>query len=150
MAGRNPFEVLRLDPSAGEEEIVRQAGKLRQRETDEARLAEIRQAVSALTSRPEERQLLALLTHPRTEYYSPILNRLAAAFRRPPSLDGTKTACSELDPAEFRDLILAQADNELQLVDTVFEPVPAADDSVEIARQLMEAIWQSLVWDVRA
>ena len=33
----NPFEVLRLDPRASEEEIVKQAGRLRQRSADEAR-----------------------------------------------------------------------------------------------------------------
>ena len=51
MATPNPYEVLRLDPSATEEEIVRQAGKLRQRSTPEE-LAAIRQATqAALTSR---------------------------------------------------------------------------------------------------
>ena len=36
MATPNPYEVLRLDPAATDEEIVRQAGRLRQRSTDEA------------------------------------------------------------------------------------------------------------------
>ena len=47
----NPFEILRLDPSASEEEIVRQAGRLRQRATDGPALNAIRQAVQALTAR---------------------------------------------------------------------------------------------------
>ncbi len=85
MTAANPFEVLRLDPSASEEEIVRHAGRLRQRVTDEETLSSIRQAVQALTAQPEERRRLALLTHPRPEYAHPALDRLAAAFRRPPA-----------------------------------------------------------------
>ena len=61
----NPFEALRLDPSSSEEEVVKQAARLRQRAADEAELAEVRQAVQALTGRPEDRLLHALLTHPR-------------------------------------------------------------------------------------
>ena len=73
----NPFEVLRLDPSATEEEIVRRAGQLRQRAGAEELLA-LRQAVQALTGRPEERELHALLSPPRPCYSWPALERLAA------------------------------------------------------------------------
>ena len=44
----NPFEVLHLDPSSSEEEIVKQAARLRQRAADEAELTAVRQAVQAL------------------------------------------------------------------------------------------------------
>jgi hypothetical protein len=81
----NPFEVLRLDPAAPAEEVVRQAGRLRQRATDEAAVAALRQAVQALTGRAEERGLHELLTHPRPRYHWPHLERFAAAFRRPPA-----------------------------------------------------------------
>src|SRR5271166_2493508 len=150
MAAANPFEVLRLDPAASEEEIVRQAGRLRQRETDEAHLAHIRQAVQALTARPEERRLLALLTHPRPEYTVALLDRFAAAFRRPPTPTAAHTACPDLDSEEFLSLLLSQAVEELEQPATPFEPVPATEDAGEIARQLAEAVWQSLIWDARA
>jgi hypothetical protein len=148
MASVNPFEVLRLDPGASEEEIVRQGGRLRQRETDEAHLARIRQAVQALTARPEDRRLLALLTHPRPAYMAAVLDRLAAAFRRPPT--PVDTASPELDCEEFLNLLLAQEMEELEQQATPFEPVPATEDAGEIARQLAEAVWQSLIWDARA
>src|SRR6516225_9773440 len=81
----NPFEVLRLDPSATEEEVVRQAARLRQRAADEAELTAVRQAVQALTGPPEEWRLHALLTHPRPAHASPALDKFAAAFRRSPA-----------------------------------------------------------------
>ncbi len=80
----NPFEALRLDPSATEEEIVRQAGRLRQRATDEATHNAIRQAVQALTGRAEDCLLFALLTHAAPRHHWPALERFAAAFRRAP------------------------------------------------------------------
>ncbi len=78
----NPFEVLRLDPTASDEEVVRQAGRLRQRAADEAEVAALRQAVQTLTGRPEERRLHQLLTHPRPCYHHPALERFVTAFRR--------------------------------------------------------------------
>src|SRR5260370_42104505 len=81
----NPFEVLNLNPAASEEEIVCQAGLLRQRAAAEETLTGIRQAVQALTAQPEERQLLALLTHPRPEYGSPGLDPFSSAFPRAPT-----------------------------------------------------------------
>jgi hypothetical protein len=80
----NPFEVLRLDPATPADEVVRQAGRLRQRAADEATVAAIRQAVQALTGRPEERLLHELLTHPAPCHAWPALERFTAAFRRPP------------------------------------------------------------------
>src|SRR5918912_670354 len=55
MSANNPFEVLRLDPSASEEEVVRQAGRLRQRVTDERSLNAVRQAVQELAGSAERR-----------------------------------------------------------------------------------------------
>jgi hypothetical protein len=150
MSVANPYEVLRLDPAASEEEIVRQAGRLRQRETDEAQLARMRQAVQALTARPEERRLLALLTHPRPEYSTPALDRLAAAFRRPPTPAGSGAPCPGLAAEEFLRLLLYLAGEELEQPATPFEPVSSTEEADEISRQLAEAIWQSLVWDARA
>src|SRR5262249_37567333 len=75
MSATNPFEALRLDPTATEEQIVAQADRLRQRAADEAELAAVRQAVQALTGRAEDRLLHALLTPPRPAWLSPALER---------------------------------------------------------------------------
>ncbi len=149
MTAVNPFEVLRLAPTATEEEIVRQAGRLRQRETDEAHLASIRQAVQALTARPQDRRLLALLTHPRPEYTAAVLDRLATAFRRSPTPTATTAPCPQLDLEEFRSLLISLAVEELEPPATPFEPIASSDDAAEIGNQLAEAVWQSLLWDAR-
>jgi hypothetical protein len=81
----NPFEVLRLDPTTPTEEIVRAAALLRQRAADEQSVAEIRQAVQALTSSAEERRLCELLTHAQVRYNWPALQEFARAFRRAPA-----------------------------------------------------------------
>jgi hypothetical protein len=145
----NPFEVLRLDPSASEEEVVRQAARLRQRAADEAALSAARQAVQALTGRPGERRLHALLTHPRPAHDAPALDRFAAAFRRPPAA-GPAPAAPGPDLAEFEALLRAQLAEELELTPPPFEAPPAADDPDEVRRQASEALWQSLVFDPRA
>src|SRR5258707_724274 len=80
----NPFEVLKIDPASSDEEIVRRAGQLRQTASDEETLTAVRQAVQALTGKPEERALHALLTYPGPVHRWPALERLASAFRRPP------------------------------------------------------------------
>jgi hypothetical protein len=147
-AALNPFEVLRLDPGATEEEIVRQAGRLRQRVAGEDELNRIRQAVQGLTGTAEERQRLALLTHPRPDYTPPVLERLAAAYRRSP-VTPTAAACPELDQEEFSSLLLAQVAEELDLPPQVFEPVTSAPNPGELRRQLAEALWFSLVCDPR-
>src|SRR5262249_62352551 len=66
------------------EEVVRHAGRLRQRASDEATVAAIRQAVQALMGRAEDRLLHELLTHPGPCHDWPALERFATAFRRPP------------------------------------------------------------------
>src|SRR2546421_12850109 len=107
----NPFEVLRLAPSASEEEIVRRAGQLRQRASEEEVTA-IRQAVQALTGRPEERLLHALLTPPRPAYHWPALEKLQSAFR---SLPPQSSAAIPRSPAPP------------QVAETEASPPPAVD-----------------------
>jgi hypothetical protein len=148
--GPNPFEVLRLDPSATEEEIVRHAGRLRQRAADEAELAAVRQAVQALTGRTEERLLHALLTHPEPSYQSPALEKFAFAFRRPPVASGEALSCPLLDLEEFRALLCQRAAEELELQPQPFEPVAGNESADELDRQIAEALWQSLLYDMRA
>ena len=84
MSTPNAFEVLQLDPLSTPEEIVAQAGRLRQTAADEEELNRIRQAVQALTGQPEERLLHELLTHPAPCHAWPALDRFTGAFRRPP------------------------------------------------------------------
>ena len=146
----NPFEVLRLDPEATEEEVVRQAERLRQRATDEASLGAIRQAAMTLTGNAEERHLHALLTHPHPGGASAVLDRFVAAFRRAPVVTAAATPCPELDRAEFLRLLLAAAAEELDEPPAAFELVESADDADELRRQWAEALWQSLLFDPRA
>jgi hypothetical protein len=143
----NPFEILRLDPSATEEEIVRQAGRLRQRATDETARNAIRQAVQALTGRAEHRQLFALLTHPNPCHRWPALERFATAFRRPPAAAGSAQRCPPLDMKEFADIIRALIVEELELPPLFFESLPLGEAPREIERQTAEALWQSLLFD---
>jgi hypothetical protein len=144
---RNPFEVLRLDPMASEDAIVRQADRLRRRAGDEIALAELRRAVRALTGPSEERQLLALFTHPRPSHAADVLDRLAATYRRAPVPVAGIESAPVFDYAEFAELIgdrLAEAIGSPQLP---FEPLMAGDDSTEIARQTDEVLWQALMID---
>jgi hypothetical protein len=145
----NPFEILRLDPLATEEAIVRQAGRLRQRATEEATLNAIRQAVQALTARAEDRLLYSLLTHPSPGYHAPSLDRFKAAFRRPPAIAGDAWACSSLDLKEFEGLIKEKCIEELELSPLLFEAITAGENIDEIGRQTAEALWQSLLFDSR-
>ncbi len=146
----NPFEVLALDPNATEEQIVEQAGRLRQRSTDEATLTAIRQAVQALTGRAEDRLLHALLAHPQPAYAWPALEKFVNAHRRAPAVATSAVACPPFDLAEFTSLLQAQIAEELELVAPPFEPLAATEDAAEIQRQAAEALWQSLVCDPRA
>jgi hypothetical protein len=150
MANANPFEVLGLDPTASEEQVVKQAGRLRQRNTDEATLTAIRQAVQALTGRPEDRLLHALLAHPQPVYAWPALDKFSNTYRRPPAPTTTPATCPPLDRAEFVSLLRAQLASELELSPLQFEPIPAGSDASEIEREAGEAFWQSLVGDPRA
>jgi hypothetical protein len=142
----NPFEVLRLDPASGEEEIVRQAGRLRQRATDESALNAIRQAVQALTARPEDRLLLAMLTHAGPCHQWPALDRFTALSRRPPIATGDTPPCPPLDREEFSSLVKSLAAEELELAVPSFEALSAGESPEEIHRQTAEALWQSLLF----
>jgi hypothetical protein len=146
---KNPFEVLRLDPTASEEEIVRHAGRLRQRATDEATQNALRQAVQALTASATAREVHALLTHPRPAYSSAALNRFAAAFRRAP-LPANPPACPPLELQEFINLLKQIVAAGLELPSLEFEGLATAEDPEEIRRQTAEALWQSLLFDPRA
>jgi hypothetical protein len=151
MSDANPFEVLRLDPATPAEEVVRQAGRLRQRAADEAAVAAIRRAVQALTGRPEERQLHELLTHPAPCHARPALERFAAAFRRPPLPAGeAPPPCPPPDPAEVAALLRPLAAAELDAPPPPFEPVAEPDDRAEVVRQTVEGVWQALPFDMRA
>jgi hypothetical protein len=146
----NPFEVLALDPDTPEEQIVQQAGRLRQRSTDEATLTAIRQAVQALTGRAEDRLLQALLAHPQPAYAWPAVDKFVNTHRRAPAAATATAACPPLDLEEFASLLQAQLAEELELVAPPFEPLTATEDAAEIHRQAAEALWQSLVCDPRA
>jgi hypothetical protein len=150
-ANANPFEVLRLDPTTPADEVVRHAGGLRQRATDEATVAAIRQAVQALTGRPEERLLHELLTHPAPCHSWPALERFAAAFRRPPLPAAPESvACPPPDPAEVAALLRPLAAAELDAPPLPFEPVGEAEDQAEVVRQTVEGAWHTLPFDMRA
>jgi hypothetical protein len=145
-----PFEVLRLPPTASEEVVVRQAGRLRQRATGEAALNAIRQAVQALTGRAEDRALLALLTHPQPCYDWPALEKFAAAFRRAPAAEPGAAACPPFDAEEFTSLFLEVLAENLDLPPQPFEVPAVAEDGAEIQRQTAEVQWQALLCDPRA
>ncbi len=147
----NPFEVLRLDPTVPDEEVVRQAGRLRQRAGDEATVAAIRQAVQALIGRPEERLVHALLTHPAPCHAFPTLDRLTTAFRRPPMPTvQIPPACPAPDLSEVASLLRPLAAAEFDVAAPPFESVGEADDTVEIVKQTIEGLWQALPFDTRA
>jgi hypothetical protein len=143
----NPFEVLRLDPSATEEEIVRQAGRLRQRAANEATQNALRQAVQALTARAEDRRLFALLTHPAPRPSEPALERFVAAFRRPLTPSRSAEPCPVLDIEEFKTILYAFDIAELELPTLTFEPLASDETPDEIERQTMEAMWQNMPFD---
>jgi hypothetical protein len=148
MSRTNPFEALRLAPSATEEEIVAQAERLRQRSADEAELAAVRQAVQALTGRAEERLRHSLLTHPRPAWSAPALERFAAAFRRPPA--AAEAPPPPFDAADLLRLLAALAADELDTPPAPFDAVPLEDGPDEIRRQADEALWQSFLYDFRS
>ena len=143
----NPFEVLRLDPSATEEEIVRRAGALRQRLSAEEQTA-LRQAVQALTGRAEERLLHALLSPPGPVHDWPALDRLAAAFRQPPpSAAGESSAPPGPDLREVAELLRPLLVRELTPSAIPFDMPPIEEAPEEIRRQTVEALWQLLPFE---
>jgi hypothetical protein len=150
MMSENPFELLQLPPTAGEEEAVRQGARLAQRAPDESARNAIRQAVRQLTGAAEERALHALLTHPRPEHGNADLERFLAAHRRGPAAEAHPQPCPSLDLEEVRALLRQVLAAEIEPPAMALEPVIADDPPEEIARQTAEALWQSLVSDSRA
>jgi hypothetical protein len=145
----NPFELLRLAPSASEEEIVRAAARLCQRAPDEATRNALRQAVRQLTGSAEERALYALLTPPQPEHDNAELERFAAAFRRAPAPVAPGRPCPDLDVDEVRLLLRQILAAELEAPASTLEAIETSDTPEEIARQTAEALWQSLLSDFR-
>jgi hypothetical protein len=146
----NPFELLLLSPTAGEEEAVRQGARLAQRAPDESARNAIRQAVRQLTGSPEESALCALLTHPRPEHANSDLDRFQAAFRRAPAAEANPQPCPALDVEEVRILLAQVLAAEMESSTLPLEAVVEEETPEEIARQTAEALWQSLVSDSRA
>jgi len=140
----NPFEVLKLPPTASAEEIVRQGARLCQRTADEDVRNAVRQAVRELTESDESRELLALLTPPSPGYGGAELERLAASFRKAPQAQAAPEP-TPVDVEEFRELLLAAVAGESPAVTLPLEPVEAGEQADEIERQTSEALWHSLV-----
>jgi hypothetical protein len=146
----NPFEVLKLDPSASEEHIVRRAAQLRQVSADEQALTAVRQAVQVLTGRAEDRQLHALLTPPTPAHDWPRLDRLAAAFRRPPARLAEPTAPAAVDLEEVAPLLRSLLREAISGTPPTLEPPIPRETDEEILRQTVEVLWQLLPFELPA
>jgi hypothetical protein len=144
----NPFEVLRLAPSAGNGEVVRQAGKLRQRAGSEADINAIRQAVQALVGDAAERWLHEWLTPANPHYPGPAVERLAMLYRRV-SAAPAPAECPPVDLEEFAALLRSELLERWQLPPLPLDAGGTEDPPEEIRRQLVEALWQGLVHDSR-
>lgn len=141
----NPFESLQLAPTAAAEEIVRQAGRLRQRQPDEAAVAAIRRAVQALTGSAEERQLHELLAFPEPCYRWPALEAFIAAHRRPPVATPTEPVpVPPLEIDELADLLRPLIADALAPPPLPLAPITPTEDASEIRRQTIEGLWQTL------
>lgn len=103
--------------------------------------------MQALTARAEDRLLFALLTHPAPRHHGPVLDRFAAAFRRPPAAAHPPDPCPPLDSAEFGNLLRTLAVEDLEWSPPPFEPVASVETPNEIARQTAESLWQTLLFD---
>jgi hypothetical protein len=144
----NPFEALQLGPTASAEEVVRQAGRLRQRQPDEAAVAAIRRAVQVLTGSAEERQLHALLAFPEPCYRWPALEAFVAAHRRPPAATPTEPVpVPPLDVDELTDLLRPLIVEALAPPPLPLAPIAPTEDASEIRRQTIEGLWQALPFD---
>jgi hypothetical protein len=146
----NPFEQLRLPPSATDEEIVRQAERLCRRAADEPARNAIRQAARQLTGSAEERALHALLAHPRPNHGNVVLERFQKAFRRAPKSEKPTEPLPALDLDEVRRLLRQALAAELEVRPLPLEALPMDDTPEEIARQTVEALWHGLLSDMRA
>ena len=148
----NAFETLKLNPSATEEEIVQQAGKIRQRTTDEATQSKIRQAVQQLTSTEEKRRLESLLTYQEPRYDWDAIVRLMNAHRRPPAGEQVQSQeqCPPLDAKLLASLLREMWANELQSGELSFVPPRIEELPEELDRQTVEALWRALLYDPRS
>lgn len=147
----NPFEVLKLDPSATEEEIVRRAGQLRQTASDEETLTAVRQAVQSLTGKPEERTLLAVLTHSGPVHQWSALDRLEATFRRAPvSEQSAPVEMPAIDLNEVATLLRPMLAGTFADEPMPLEMPPVVETPEEILTQTLEGVWQVLPFEVGA
>ncbi len=144
----NPFEVLRLAPSADNEEVVRQAGRLRQRAGSEAEINAIRQAVQALVGDAAERRLYEALTPANPHYPGPAVERLATLYRRAPA-PPAPAECPPVDAEELAALLRPELVERWQLPPLPLDASGTEDTPEEIRRQLVEALWQGLAHDSR-
>ena len=151
-ANTNPFEVLRLDPATPAAEVVRQAGRLRQR-ADRRGDGGGDPAGGAGADRPARGAAAARIADaPRR------VSRLGRRWsdsrppfggRRCPSGEAAP-ACPPPDLAEVAALLRPLAAAELDAEPPPFEPVGEAEDRAEIVRQTVEGVWQALPFDMRA
>ena len=140
---RNPYEVLGLPPGASEADVVRQGARLAQQAGDD----EVREAVRQLTAGAETRELFALLTPPGGGGVGPEVERFIAQHRRPPA--GLPLNVPALDEAELRDLVRRAVAATLEPRPQPLAAVPAGESAEEVERQTGEALWQSLLHDMR-
>jgi hypothetical protein len=151
LASPNPFEVLRLDPTTPNEEVVRVAGRLRQLATDQAAVAAIRQAVQALTGNEEERRLHELRTHARPCYHWPRVDQFIAEFRRPPQpVEGTAPTQSPSDLDELAGLLAPLIAKGLEVSKPTDEPATTPKSQEDLRREIIQACWRNLLVDTRA
>lgn len=144
----NPYEVLQLNPSATEAEIIEQAGKLRQRSTDEETLTAIRQAVQQLTGSHEEREIHALLSHPEPMYRWPAIERLMNAHRRPPtSTSEEQHTGPSLDMDEILTLVKQLLAEEMRLLPINYIQPRIDELPEEIDQQTIHALCRALLYD---
>jgi hypothetical protein len=143
----NPFELLRLPPDASEEEIVRQGARLCQTAGDDDARNAFREAVRMLTDNAEERRLHALLTPPSPATASKELDRFVAAYRRAPASEAAEVP--ELGKDEVLALLRERLAASVLRGPAALEAVPDQEPAEEIARQTSEALWHSLLHDMR-
>jgi plasmid stability protein len=139
---RNPYEVLQLPAQATTEQIMAAAARLAQSGDDEAR-----EAVRQLTASEEERQLHAWLTPPGAVERPVEVERFVAQHRRPPA--GLHLQVPPVDEAELRERLRSILLSELKPGPVPLQAVPIEESAEEVARQNAEAVWLSLLFDLR-
>ncbi|MFQ3593600.1 MAG: hypothetical protein SNJ82_10520 [Gemmataceae bacterium] len=142
MTKRNPFEVLQLPAHASLEQIMAAAARLTQRGDDEAR-----EAVRQLTSEETQRRLHGWLTPPGPVERPAEIEQFVAQHRRPPA--GLPLDVPPVDETELRELLRQALLSELQPRPVPLQFVEARESAEEIARQTGEAVWGSLLYDLR-